>query len=662
MLEQALAGAMQLLAWPAFGFLLLGVIIGIFFGLMPGLNGLNGMAILLPFTFTMDTVPALCFLLGVYAVTSTADTISSVLLGIPGTAASQATILDGHPMAKRGEAERAFGAAFTVSAIGGVIGAIAVVVSIPILRPIIMAFSSPEFFMLGLVGLTMVGALSGNSIGKGVAAAAVGLMIATVGYGQQIAVPRYWFNVIYLLDGVPLLPVVLGIFALPELVELMRGSKIARSAPGSSVKGGLLQGMRDAMTHWWLTLRCSVIGAYLGIIPGLGAAVADWIAYGHAVQTTRDNPQFGKGDVRGVIAPESANNATKGGALIPTIAFGIPGSPPMALLLGGLLIQGIAPGPSMLTTNLSLTFSLIWTLVFANIIASVLLLLLARYFAKLIFIPGLFLVPAITVFTLMGAWMATFQIGDWLALFGAGALGLAMKKADWPRAPLILGFIIAPILENSLHISRQSYGMTWIGRPVVLVLLAIVVLTVVMSVRARRRQAKVQQAVVLAPEGLAMPGGHVAPEGHATDEPTSPVFGVLFGGVMVATFAFAIWEARNWPAALGAFPIVVAVAGLMFSALAAVMDWRARANHRRYDTSAYDRAMFEIVAWMAGIVGLTLLVGQIPALLTFTFLFLLWRAGATLLLACLYTAGMWLILWGLFDQIVHIVWSPAWLF
>lgn len=650
MLEQALAGAMQLLAWPAFGFLLLGVLIGIFFGLMPGLNGLNGMAILLPFTFTMDTVPALCFLLGVYAVTSTADTISSVLLGIPGTAASQATILDGHPMAKRGEAERAFGAAFTVSAIGGVIGAVFVVLSIPVLRPIIMAFSSPEFFMLGLVGLTMVGALSGNSIGKGVAAAAVGLMLATIGYGQQVAIPRYWFDVLYLLDGVPLIPVVLGIFALPELVEMMRGNKIARSDMNASPKGGLMLGVRDAFRNWWLTLRCSVIGTYLGIIPGLGAAIADWIAYGHAVQTTRDNPHFGKGDVRGVIAPEAANNATKGGALIPTIAFGIPGSPPMALLLGGLLIQGIAPGPAMLTTNLSLTFSLIWTLVFANILAAVALLLLARYFSKLIFIPGMLLVPAITVFTLMGAWMATFQIGDWLALFGAGALGIAMKKADWPRAPLILGFIIAPILENSLHISRQSYGLTWLGRPIVLVLLGVVILTVIMSIRSRRRLAAGQVATT----GVQ--------ESGPPDQATSPVFGAIFGAVMVATFAFAIWEARDWPPALAAFPLAVAVPGLFFAAMSGFLDWRTRKSHPRFDNRLYNRALFEIVTWMAGIVGLTLLIGQIPALLVFTFCFLLFRAAATPLLAGLYTAAMGLMIWGLFEKVIGIVWYPAWLF
>ena len=652
MLEQALVGAMQLFAWPAIGFLGLGIALGIVFGVIPGLSGLNGMAILLPFTFSMDTVPALSFLLGMYAVTSTADTISSVLLGIPGTAASQATVLDGHPMAKRGEAERAFGAAFTVSAVGGVIGAIAVIVSIPILQPIILAFSSPEFFMLGVVGLTMVGALSGGSIGKGVAAAALGTLIACIGYGEQIAIPRYWFNEIYLIDGVPLMPVVLGIFAVPELIDLMRsGGGIARTAPPPGKISGLMQGVRDAMRYWWLTLRCSLLGVYIGMLPGLGAGIADWIAYGHAVQTTRRDPQFGKGDVRGVIAPEACNNAVKGGGLVPTIAFGIPGSPPFALLLGGFLIQGIAPGPAMLTTNLSLTFSLIWTLVIANIAAALILFALSKYIARLIFIPALLLVPAVSVFTLMGAWMSTFQLGDWAALFVAGALGIAMKRAGWPRPPLILGFIIAPILENALHISRQSYGMEWLTRPIVLVLLVLAIMTVVLSVRAnlrRSHKAKTDPVSEHVDEAMA-------------DHVESPLFGVVFAVLMFAVFGYALWEARNWPPTLAAFPVAMAAPGLLCAVFAGVSDWTRRHTLKPPADSFSLKTLATFVAWMALVVGLTLAVGQLIALPVFTLLFLLVQARARPLIALGYTAGVTLLLWGIFDQVIHVTWYQAWL-
>lgn len=651
MLEQAIAGMTQLLVWPAIGFLFLGILIGIVFGVIPGLSGLNGMAILLPFTFTMETVSALCFLLGMYAVTSTADTISSVLLGIPGTAASQATVLDGYPMAKRGEAERAFGAAFTVSAVGGVIGAIAVVVSIPVLQPIIIAFSSPEFFMLGVVGLTMVGSLSGGAMTKGIAAAALGTLIACVGYGQQVAIPRYWFDVLYLIDGIPLMPVVLGIFAIPELLDLMKGSGGISNVSAASVPGnGLMRGVKDAIRNWWLALRCSLLGVYIGMLPGLGAGIADWVAYGHAVQTTRKNPDFGKGDVRGVIAPEAANNAVKGGGLVPTIAFGIPGSPPMALLLGGFLIQGVAPGPSMLTTNLPLTFSLIWTLVIANVVAAALLFVLSKYIARLIFIRALLLVPAVTVFTLMGAWMSTFQLGDWIALFGAGALGIAMKRASWPRPPLILGFIIAPIMENALHISRQSYGIAWLGRPIVLILLAIAILTIVLSLRNARAQ------IIFANANPEL----AAQQQTMTEQAGSARFGVVFAVVMAAVFIFAGWDARTWPAALSAFPLAMALPGLIFSVAAGIGDWR----QRHLDETGTDpfpmRVLVEFALWLAAIVLLTVAVGQMIALPLFTLAFLLVKARARPLVAVLYAGTVLLLLWGIFDQVIHITWYRPW--
>ncbi|MGQ3489053.1 tripartite tricarboxylate transporter permease [Roseovarius pacificus] len=651
MLEQAIAGAAQLLVWPAVGFLFLGIMIGIVFGVIPGLSGLNGMAILLPFTFTMDTVPALCFLLGMYAVTSTADTISSVLLGIPGTAASQATVLDGHPMAKNGEAERAFGAAFTVSAIGGVIGAIAVVLSIPILQPIIMAFSSPEFFMLGVVGLTMVGSLSGGSITKGIAAATLGTLIACVGYGEQVAIPRYWFDVLYLIDGLPLMPIVLGIFAIPELLELMKGGKgIAKVSAVQGRRSGLIEGARDALRHWWLTLRCSLLGVYIGMLPGLGAGIADWVAYGHAVQTTRKDPQFGKGDIRGVIAPEAANNAVKGGGLVPTIAFGIPGSPPMALLLGGFLIQGVAPGPSMLTTNLSLTFSLIWTLVIANVVAAGLLFVLSKYISRLIFIPALLLVPAVTVFTLMGAWMSTFQIGDWIALFAAGALGIAMKRSAWPRPPLILGFIIAPILENALHISVQSYGISWLSRPIVLLLLAIAVVTVALSMRKSMiRAARDRTEPVLEKQHLTL-----------AEQAGSARFGVVFSIIMTAGFAFALWDARDWPTTLAAFPVAMALPGLICAIMAGISDLRRRHLDAGRSDSFPLITLVEFVLWLAGIVLLTMAFGQVIALPVFTLIFLLLKVRAKPVVAVGYTASVALLLWGVFDQVINVTWYQSW--
>jgi TctA family transporter len=483
MLEAAQQGLQGILAWPAFGYLILGILLGIFFGMVPGLSGLSGMAILLPFTFDLQVYEAMALLMGMYAITTTSDTIASVLLGVPGTAGSQATIMDGYPMAKKGEAARAFGAAYTVSAFGGVIGAILLVISIPVLSPLVLSFGSPEFFMLGALGMAMVGTLSGSAPAKGIVVGLLALLLSMVGYSPQEGIPRFWFGWPYLLERPSIIPAVLGLFSLPEVVELAvrRGSLAEVPKLGK----GIWDGVRDAMHHWWLALRCSFIGAYIGFIPGLGASVVDWVAYGHAVQSCKDTEQFGKGDVRGVIAPESANNAMKGGSLIPTVAFGVPGSATMAILLGAFLIHGIYPGPEILTTRLDVLFSVIWALVIANVIASVVLMGCTSQLAKVTTVRGSILIPIILVLVFMGSWMATQEMGDWVLLVSFGFLGYLMKRWGWPRPPIALGLILGPIMERFLDISLSRYGWAWLGRPIVIVLVALIIATIFYAVRRR---------------------------------------------------------------------------------------------------------------------------------------------------------------------------------
>ena len=308
MYEAFVNGLLLVFAWPSIGFLFSGILMGIAIGAIPGLGGIVGLFILLPFTYGMEPVPAFALLLGMFAVTTTSDTIASVMLGIPGTAASQATIIDGYPMAKKGQAGRALGAAFSVSAFGGVFGVMVLAISLPIVMPIILAFGSPEMFMFGILGLTMVGSLSGGSILKGLIVALLGLLMSTIGYAESFAIPRYAFGTDYLIDGLGLLPVVLGLFAIPELMDLaLKNTSISRISKDEIAGGGILDGVKDALDNWWLVIRCSTIGTYIGMLPGLGAGIVDWIAYGHAVQSAKDSSQFGKGDIRGVIAPEAAN-------------------------------------------------------------------------------------------------------------------------------------------------------------------------------------------------------------------------------------------------------------------------------------------------------------------------------------------------------------------
>ena len=473
MWDAALSAVQNIFGCPCFfdliprslAFLSLGVVMGLSLGAIPGLGGLVGLAILLPFTLDLDPLNAFAVMIGLISVTSTSDTIPSVLFGVPGTAASQATILDGHPMAKRGEAGRAFGAAYMASMMGGLFGAAILAVSIPVLRPIVLAFSAPEFFMMGMLGISMVAVLSGGAPLKGLVVGALGLMVGMVGMDYQVGEMRWTFGQLYLWEGVPLVPVALGIFAIPEMVDLViRGTRIA-DVPKDALRG-VTVGIRDAFRHWFLVLRSSAVGVWVGATPGLGGAVVDWFAYGHAVQTERGaRDSFGTGDVRGVIAPESANNAKEGGALIPTLAFGVPGSASMAILLGVFLIQGISPGPDMLTKHLDITYTMVWSIAIANIFGTGLCLLLTNSLARLANVRVQLLAPLVIVVVFLAAFQAKRHYGDLLLLLSFGLLGWLMKRFGWPRPPLILGLVLSSVLENYFFISASHFGVSWLLAP-----------------------------------------------------------------------------------------------------------------------------------------------------------------------------------------------------
>ena len=669
MYEAALEGLVSTIAWPAIGYLVAGVFLGMFFGAVPGLSGLVGMAILLPFTFDMDTYSAFAFLMGMYAITTTADTISSVLLGVPGTAGSQATILDGYPLAMKGEAARAFGAAYTVSAIGGVLGALALVVSIPVIRPIVMSFGSPEFFMLGVLGLTMVGALSGKSVLKGLAAGCLGLLVSMVGYSPQGGTPRYHFGTTYLLDGLPLIPAVLGLFGIPEVLTLaIRTGSISKVA-ASHVKGGMLQGIKDAFRHWWLVIRCSAIGVYIGMLPGLGASLVDWAAYGHAVQTTKDKSQFGKGDIRGVIAPESANNAMKGGGLIPTIAFGIPGTASMAILFGAFLIQGLTPGPDMLTRNLNVTFGLVWTLIIANVFAALVLMFWTKQIAKVTFIRSQLMVPPIVLFVFMGAWMATNVMGDWYSLLGFGFLGLLMNHAHWPRPPLVLGFILGTIMERSLDLSLQIFGMEWIFRPVSVVLGVLALLTVIVSLRGARRARQKRAAISSKDETeTRSPEPSLTPNG----DQENPVLSTVLSSIVLAVFAYSIVGVWSYREEVSSFPTTVGIAGTLLTLV--IFQREVRALRRllssglrpgRSVLGQFNQG-FEplgkvgvVFIFLVGLLPLTWLVGQEIAIPIFMLLYLKFWGKEKWPMTLGLSLGGWLFLRLVFEEVIHVNWYPS---
>jgi TctA family transporter len=636
-------------------FIFFGVLMGLALGAMPGLGGLVGLAILLPFTFDMDPFMAFSIMIGLISVTSTADTIPSVLFGVPGTAASQATIMDGHPMAKNGEAGRAFGAAYTASLMGGLFGALVLAVSIPVIRPVVLAFGSPEFFMMGMLGISMVAVLSGNAPLKGLIAGAVGLAVGMVGMDPQTGVIRWAFGALYLWDGVPLVPVALGLFAIPEIVDLViKGTSIA-DVPKDSMKG-VGRGIRDAFQNWFLVMRCSVIGVWVGATPGLGASVVDWFAYGHAIQSEKGAADaFGKGDVRGVIAPESANNSKEGGGLIPTLAFGVPGSASMALLLGAMTIQGLSPGSAMLTKHLDVTFTMIWSLVVANIMGTGVCLLFTNLLARIALIRIQLIAPIVLAIVFVAAFQATSNFGDLWSLMILGVIGWFMKRFSWPRPPVILGLVLSSIIENYLFISVTRYEWQWLARPIVIGIGLLIAVSLFFGFRGAMKHRE-----------------------RNFDGPKPPIKfkfnpGGIFTLMFLAAFTFGVVNALEWEIHARLFPWVIGIPAIVLCLGQLMGDFFGRKKSSEDDTrgmmdlpvdrsvptSIVIRRALTTFLWLCGLFAATGLVGLVVAVPLFVLLYLKLQGGEGLWLSFKCGTAMALLLVGVFHLVLNVPWPEA---
>jgi putative tricarboxylic transport membrane protein len=650
-------------------FLMLGCLMGLVLGIVPGIGGLAGTAMLLPFTFTMDPYSAFALLLGLGATTATGDPIPAVLFGVPGGAASAATVLDGFPMAKRGEAGRALSAAYMSSLMGGIFGAALLAISIPILRPVMLYLGSPELLAFMLLGISMVAVLSGNAPLRGIAAGCLGIMIAMIGSDPQTGTLRWTFNSLYLWDGLPLTPVLLGIFALPELCDLLIGrAAIAKGFEKVNVYKGQWQGVKDCFNNWWLILRCSWIGGGIGSIPGISASVVDWLAYGHALKTEKGASEtFGKGDVRGVIASESSNNAKEGGALVPTIAFGVPGSATMAILLGAFLIHGLVPGPDMLTKNLSITYSMVWSVALANIVGAGLCYAFSPQFARIATLRYTLILPAILGIVYIGAFEASRSWGDMFALLLFGLIGWLMKQFRWPRPPLILGLVLGDSIERYMFISIERYGLTWLARPVVVILLLIAIVGLVRPLLSDVR-------------ALGGPTKLLATFGAPRFRPQQ-----LFTVFMLAVIGTLVVIATRWDFSAKIVPLVVggialamislslfnevfrkpqaaAAPGLAEDAQRAVetkihMDLESDTAHLGVRVIVQRAAIFfgYLIAFMA----VMAVIGLIPTALIFVIVFMRLEGPERWPLVLTYAAVLVLSIYFVFDQVMSIPWPPT---
>jgi TctA family transporter len=657
MLNALISGFFQVFSWSTFSLMCIGIAVGFVVGILPGLGGPTAMALMLPFIFKMSATEAFAFLLGMTAVTATTGDITSILFGVPGEPTTASTIVDGHAMARNGEAGRALGAVLMSSLVGAVFGAIALAIAIPVIRPIVLTFGSPEFFMLSLLGITFVASLSGEDQLKGIISGGIGLMLATIGLDPISGIQRYTFGQLFLWDGIGLVPITIGFYAIPETIELaVLGTSIATQEVGKL--GGVMQGVKDTFRHWWLVIRCSGLGTFIAIIPGMGAATTQWLSYAHAVQSSPNKERFGKGAVEGVLGPGAANNSTLGGSLITTIAFGVPASVVMAILLGAFIIQGIVPGPDMLLPppkgKLDLTFSFVWVIIISNAITVAICFLFLEPLAKVTQVRGGIIIPIILVLVYLGAFAEKNAFQDMLVVLFFGGLGWVMEKMEWPRPPVLLGLVLGPLAENRLFLSTDNYGTSWLWRPGVLTIFAVTMIGIVYPIIKQKREAKQRLASELQSQATVD-----APRQQSLRFDSKALFSV----VVVVLIALALWQSRNFGFRAGLFPWAIGIPTLVLALLQLNKDVAGRKKPKSAAVweGALDiapevatRRTLAIIGWTLGFFVMIWLLGFTYAVPVVMVLYLKFAGREKWPMTLIVTFFTWLFFHGLFERALNV--------
>jgi TctA family transporter len=671
MLETAqsfLLGLTQIFTMTTFGLMLFGIAIGFAVGILPGLGGPTAMALMLPFVVKMTPVEAFAFLLGMACVVNTTGDITSVLFGIPGEPTTAATIVDGHPMAKKGQAGRALGAVLMAALIGSIFGAFMLAIAVPLVRPLVLSFGSPEFFMLALLGITFVASLSGTDVIKGLIAGGLGLFVATVGLDPVSGIQRFTFGQTFLWDGIGLVPITIGFFAIPEIIDLaVTGSSIAGGR--TERLGGVKEGVRDVFRHIWLVLRCAGIGTFCAIIPGMGGATTQWLSYAHAVQSSPNKERFGKGAIEGVLGPGASNNSTLGGSLITTISFGIPASVFMAILMGAFIMHGVVPGPDMLRPesqggHLGLTYSFVWIVVISNIITVGFIFLLLKQIVKVTYIRGSLLIPFILMLIYLGAFAEKNAFPDLILVMIFGGLGWVLEKLKWPRPPLILGLVLGGLAESRLFLSMGNYGLSWIWRPMVLVLIAITLFGALYPVFKGRKEKRRLRMTEVVGSGS---GTKVRTKAMINKWPAAFALG------LVIILALALWQSRNFNVRAGLFPWAIGfpLLGLLLLQFVRELMGKAGVRSRGRHVEEEDQGLpADVVkSRTRNMFGWIMIYFLAIWLLGFTlgtslccFIQLKLSSKEKWLITLILTAGLWAFVYLLFDRTLHVPFPAGYLF
>jgi putative tricarboxylic transport membrane protein len=492
MLEAVNVAIGHLLIPANLAYLFLGSIIGLIFGILPGLGGVVALALALPFSFGMESHAAMLFFSGVMGSVAFGGSVSAILLNTPGTSQNAATCFDGYPMARKGEGNRALGISATACGLGAIFGLIILILLMPLVRRVVLLFGPPEFFMLVLFGLVTVALAARGTFLKGLTAGGIGILLSLIGFSPVFGILRFNFgSEYYLWDGVELISLVIGLFAISEVMNYyITGGTIA--AGGVTSGGRVLDGVKEVFRHKRCFFRSSAIGTLIGIIPGVGGTVSNFVAYVAAKESSKRPETFGTGNPEGIIAAEAANDAKDGGALLPTVGFGIPGSAEMAVLLGGFILHGLVPGPLLIKEHLDIVFTLILGLLCSNIIASTFGLLTANLLVRITVINVRYIAPIVIVISFVGAYGIRENFWDVVMAFLFGLFGYGMVRFGFPIVCLVIGYILGIMAETAFHqslmISSGSYAI-FFTRTTSLILFVLLVLTVLLPFfRAMRRE------------------------------------------------------------------------------------------------------------------------------------------------------------------------------
>ena len=685
------AGGKLFTLWP-FLALALGVAIGLINGALPAGGSIPLLIILMGFAYGMDPYVAIPLVIGAMAVNGTTDPIPCILLGIPGSASAQATILDGHPLAQQGRAGYALSAAYASSLIGGLIGAVALALFVPVARGFLTLFGSVEFFILSLIGIAIVGVVSTGALIKGLLGAAFGLAIALIGVDPITGTERL-VAVEYLWDGIPLVPAIVGLFAIPEILDLVVSDKpIARAQLDlervqADIRSQRGEGIRVTLRHKFLVMRASLIGLFVGMMPGVGGSVAHWLAYVQALQTEKGaSKTFGTGDIRGVIAPESANNSIDAGVLMPTLAFGIPGSGQMSIFLGFLILLGLQPGPMMLNQHLDLTLLMAWALAVANVIATVIALYFTPQLARIAAVNPNVLAPIVLAMLFLSGFQTNRSMGDLILICALFGIGWFMKRYHWPRVPIILGLVLAEPLEKYMWLSLNTYGVAMLARPQVWCLVGLSLLSVILSLRAQRAARGMEISELGSAAGdiptqeshgrqgvkQAATSAANRPAGFLAGKKSLPVIlEALFLISNFALFVYFIVAARQWPLSAALLPRMVSGVGLVF--LTCYLIQRIRQTMQKIDEGGrildigfrdsdlsrkeISQRILRVGGSMAALLAGVWLIGFHITIPLYLLVYCTVFGGMRWWHALMVAAGFEVFIVGVYDFLVHVIWN-----